>query len=374
VKKNHARSRRSLRRGASRAKMRRSEAATRINVRRPSAAPVPLDNYTDNCQFYLAPESYAERPIAGATDPLDALDACFRAFAGWRKLPGPDPTRALNVTVGMRRPPREFVAGSGLRFVAIDPTSYRGNAIRGQAAHQAFWDHQLNGRPVTMPFLKSGLTIWRKLGIDVSPETTAYMMQMLSVDPETSEAIQAAIWSAFNTASYPIDIETAVFVLAAFMHADPLRQHLVSNEKFIEPYGDRTQYVLQPVYDPTSILATRDSLEGPDIPPASPRHLPIEAGDDLRRRIEADPMINPDHLDTLDGLKRLRDSDAEKDRVYCGSLDAASKEVLDLLLQVAIREVEVECATVAGVINALILAALDIRVAERRNELSMLIL
>jgi hypothetical protein len=258
MKKNHARSRRSLGRGASRAKKSRPEATTRTNVRRLSAVPVLLDNYTDNCQFYLAPESYTERSMAGATDPLDALDERFRAPVGWRKLPGPDPKRALNVTVGMRRPRREFVAGSGLRFVAIDATTYGGNATRDQDAHQAFWDHQLNGRPVTMPFLKSGLTIWRKLGIDVSPETTAYMMQMLSVDPETSEAIQAAIWSAFNTASYPIDIETAVFVLAAFLHADPLRKHLVSDEAFIEPYGDRTRYALREVYKLTTDEAAGD--------------------------------------------------------------------------------------------------------------------
>jgi hypothetical protein len=100
-----------------------------------------------------------------------------------------------------------------------------------------------------MLFLKSGPAIWKKLRIEVSPENTAYMMQMKSVDVETSEAIQAALWSAFNTASYPIDIETAVFVLATFMHADPLRKHLVSDEPFVEPYGDRTQYGLSEIYD-----------------------------------------------------------------------------------------------------------------------------
>jgi hypothetical protein len=148
----------------------------------------------------------------------------------------------------MRRPAREFVAGSGSRFVAIDPISYKGGAVRDRAVHQEYWDHQLNGRPVSMPFLKSGPAIWKKLRIEVSPENTAYMMQMKSVDVETSEAIQAALWSAFNTASYPIDIETAVFVLAAFMHADPLRKNLVSDEPFIEPYGDRTQYALDEVH------------------------------------------------------------------------------------------------------------------------------
>jgi hypothetical protein len=53
------------------------------------------------------------------------------------------------------------------------------------------------------------------------------------------------LWSGFNTAAYPIDFETAAFVLATFIHADPLRKALVSGESFIEAYGDRTAYGLQ---------------------------------------------------------------------------------------------------------------------------------
>jgi hypothetical protein len=107
-----------------------------------------------------------------------------------------------------------------------------------------------------MPFLKAGPVVWKKLGIKVSSDTTAFMMQMSRVDEETSDAIQAAIFSAFNTASSPIDIETVVYALAAFMHADPLRKHLVSDEVFAEPYGgDRTQYVLRAVYDLTAATA-----------------------------------------------------------------------------------------------------------------------
>jgi hypothetical protein len=48
---------------------------------------------------------------------------------------------------------------------------------------------------------------------------------------------------------YPIDMETAVFVLATFFHADPLRRQLVSGERYLKPYGDKTEYVLRKVYD-----------------------------------------------------------------------------------------------------------------------------
>jgi hypothetical protein len=220
--------------------------------------PVPWDKFADSCQFYLAAEAYSDQPKPGSVDPLDALDQVFLWKADWTRQAGPEPKCAVNVTVGMRRPAPEFVVGSECRFVAVDSNTYRGDAVLDRAAHQEFWDHQMNGRPFSMPFLKSGAAIWKKLGIKVAPENTAYMMQMKSVDAETSEAIQAAIWSAFNTASYPIDIETAVFVLAAFMHADPLRQHLVSDETFTEPYGDRTQYGLHKVYD---LAAARTTAE-----------------------------------------------------------------------------------------------------------------
>jgi hypothetical protein len=197
----------------------------------------------------LAAESYSAKPVPGAVDPLEALHPPFRQSAGWTKQTKAEPTRGINFVMGMRRPARESVVGSGCRFVAIDPDNYRGNAMSDPAAHQEFWDHQMNGRPFSMPFLKSGPAIWKKLGINVPLESTTYMMQMESVDAETSDAIQAAIWSAYNTAAYPIDIETVVFALATFIHADPLRKHLVSEEAFDEPYGDRTQYVLKPVYN-----------------------------------------------------------------------------------------------------------------------------
>jgi hypothetical protein len=204
---------------------------------------------SDACNFYMAATSFSEQRDQ---DPLDALDREFRKIVGWMKPPGVDLRGAADAIVFMRRPARESAEGSGFRFVALDPKTYRGDAVLDRALHQEFWDYQMNGRPFSMPFLKSGATIWKKLGINIPPETTAYMMQMKSVDPETSEAIQAALWSAFNTAQYPIDFETAVFVLAAFIHADPLRKTLVSDERFVHPYGDRTAYGLRKFYEHTN--------------------------------------------------------------------------------------------------------------------------
>jgi len=209
---------------------------------------MPWNAMKDGCLYYLAAEGHAAKPAACATDSLDALNPEFLRTAGWARTPGSEPKGAVNVFIKMRRPDPEIATGAGQRFVAFDPAIYRGEAVTQTKVHQQHWEHQLNGRPFSMPFLKSGLAIWKKLGIKVMPDTTAYMMQMKSVDAETSVAIQAAIWSAYNTASSPVDIESLVFVLASFIHSDPLRKHLVSQEPYAEPYGDATQYGLKKIY------------------------------------------------------------------------------------------------------------------------------
>lgn len=107
--------------------------------------------------------------------------------------------------------------------------------------------------------------------------------------------------------------------------------------------------------------------------PTSRRYLPVEADSERRQKIEADPTINPDHSGTLNDLKLLLKSDAEKDRVFFGTLNQELRVILDDLLRVAITEIEVEHATVVGVINVLTLRMLGICVAIRRDELGRII-
>lgn len=104
-----------------------------------------------------------------------------------------------------------------------------------------------------------------------------------------------------------------------------------------------------------------------DLPP--PRYLPIEADSALRHQIAAGSTINPEHLSSLNDLKLLLTSDAEKIRVFCGTLDPELQIILECLLDVAIREIEAEHATVVGVVNVLILRMLDSCVELRRNSM-----
>jgi hypothetical protein len=81
------------------------------------------------------------------------------------------------------------------------------------------------------------------------------MMRMDRLDKATADAVQAALLSAYNTARYPIDMETAAYVLACFLHADPLRKHKTSDGRFHEPFGAPTAYGLLQVLRPSDISA-----------------------------------------------------------------------------------------------------------------------
>jgi hypothetical protein len=102
-------------------------------------------------------------------------------------------------------------------------------------------------------------------------------------------------------------------------------------------------------------------------PPHSPRYYPLEADEAGKERISTDPLINREHLGTLQELMLLRASDEEKTRVYRGTLDKEARSIVDDLLDTAINELGVEDATVVGIINAMITRMLDIRVAFRKG-------
>jgi hypothetical protein len=244
MKKPNVRSRRASLRRAMREDARRAKTG-RMKIRRPSASPKPWNYASDNCKFLLFPETSTAESAPDAINPMKALNAAFRKYAGWTELSGREPDSGRNYILIMRRPAPEYVAGSEFRFVAVDPETYRGSAGSQPELLRSFWEHQINGRPFSTPFIKSGPVIWKKLGIKVSTETVAYMMGLESIDAETAEAINASILSTFNTAASPVDIESVVFALATFINADPLRKHLHSAETFAEPYGDRTVWALK---------------------------------------------------------------------------------------------------------------------------------
>jgi hypothetical protein len=205
--------------------------------------PGPTDPRVESqCRVSIYPEIKTGQPASEAVDPIEAMSEAFRRRMGW--APGGDFTGPCDIVIGMVRPFPVPPVDSDMRFVAIDPQTYRGSATFDHASNQKLWRDQINVRSVPTQFLKAALPIFQKLDFCISPEQTMSLMQMTSIDEGTSEAIQAALFHAFNTSPYPIDMEAAVFALACFIHADPLRKDRVTNESFDEPYGERTAYGL----------------------------------------------------------------------------------------------------------------------------------
>jgi hypothetical protein len=205
--------------------------------------PSPTDPRAESqCRVSIYPEIKTGQSASEAVDPIEAMSEAFRRRIGW--APGGDVIGPCDIIVSMERPHPVTPVDSDKRFVAVDPQTYRGTATFDQATNQQLWRDQINVRSVPTQFLKAALPIFRKLNFRISPEQTMSLMQMTSIDEGTSEAIQAALFHAFNTSPYSIDMEAAVFALACFIHHDPLRKDRVINETFDEPYGERTVYGL----------------------------------------------------------------------------------------------------------------------------------
>lgn len=295
-------------------------------------------------------------------------------FAEWRADPA-TATVAFVMMLAMTRPAPQIGKGALRRFFAYDSSFYPDTAVEDSSYNQKFWEEKIAVPAASMDFLKSGPVIWKTLGITGLEEETKRLLCLKSADAATSDAFQAALWSAYNTSRAPIDIATLAFGLATFVQAHHAFADLVNDEAYSKPYGEATVYGLPKVPGPNQLKGqtpqdhSRDARVNGDAAARAPRYLAMEADDVLRQQIETDPRINPEHLDTLDGLKLLLTSDAEKARVFLGTLGHEAQEILDDLLEVAIGEIEEEHATVVGIVNVLILRMLDIVVALRRNDL-----
>jgi hypothetical protein len=193
---------------------------------------------TDGCKFGL---------IVATANPEQAAvlkSSDFeRKFEEWRA----DPATALVAFVmmlRMMRPNPHFHEGVNRRFFAYDSSFYPDTAVEDRAHSQKFWETMINVPAASMDFIKSGPEIWKTLGITGLEEQAKRLLRMKRVDRATCEAAHAAVWSAFNTSRDPIDIGTAFFVLATFIHAHPAFRDFVSNDVFPKPYGEATVYAL----------------------------------------------------------------------------------------------------------------------------------
>lgn len=167
-----------------------------------------------------------------------------RRFQEWRENPDSAQFRFV-MMLGMVRPEPRFHKDANRRFFTYDSSFYPGSAVEDRVTNLRFWNELIDTiQPASMDFIKSGLEIWRTLDIKVSDAQIKRLMRMEYVDLATSGAVQAALLSASNTARDPIDMDTAAFAVATFIHSHPLFKNFVSGEVFSKPYGEATVYGL----------------------------------------------------------------------------------------------------------------------------------
>ena len=196
------------------------------------------EEQTDGCKFGLV--VVTANPEQAAV--LNSSDF-GRKFLEWRADPA-TASVAFVMMLGMMRPEHVSPPDANRRFFAYDSSFYPGTAVEDRANNQKFWEAMIDVPAASMDFIKSGPKIWKTLGITGLEEQTKRLLRLKRVDQATCEAAQAALWSAFNTSRFPIDIATAVFVLATFIHGHPAFRDLVSNTVFSKPYGEATVYAM----------------------------------------------------------------------------------------------------------------------------------
>jgi hypothetical protein len=196
------------------------------------------EEQTDDCKYCLIVVTANPEQSAVLNSPDFG-----RKFLEWRE----DPAKAsvpFVMMLGMIRPEHAPHPGANRRFFAYDSSYYPDTAVEDRASNQKFWETMIDVPEASMDFIKSGPKIWNTLGIAGLEEQTKRLLRLKSVDQATCEAVQAALWSAFNTSRSPIDMGTAVFVLATFIHGHPAFRDLVSDTMFSKPYGEATVYAL----------------------------------------------------------------------------------------------------------------------------------
>jgi hypothetical protein len=224
MKKKQSRSRRPITRKASRA-------------RRTPMVKVKYDETGEqNYRFFVAITT-ANPKQAGVLQSSDFK----RKFQEWRAHPA-SASVAFVMMLGMVRPEPFFHEDANRRFLAYDSSFYPDTAFEDRANYQKLWERMINVPAASMDFIKSGPEIWKTLGIGGLEEQTKRLLRLKCVDPATCEAVHAALWSAFNTSSIPFDIDTALFVLATFIHGHPAFKDFVGGDVFSKPYGEATVY------------------------------------------------------------------------------------------------------------------------------------
>lgn len=181
-------------------------------------------------------------------DPLRHLTKKFRDSIEWTPPAdeGPITQNTDNHVVMMiRRPPTKNKRLDN-RFVAVNRKTYNAAPLEYQPGQQELlWQDVLECiGPMPFDFAKSGGAIWDHIDLQPARELVEWAVSVHDIDDDTYRAVNAALFTAYNTSAAPADMETVAAALATFIHAHPHFKGITDDGEFHQPFGEDTSWTL----------------------------------------------------------------------------------------------------------------------------------
>lgn len=190
------------------------------------------------------PRARLANPRDSYPHPFEAFDPAFCKWMNWQlsdtsqqNASGPYDAAFL----AMIRPASRLVSMDRTRVAAVDGRLIDCELERTILNDQ--WSDLIDILRPSLGFVGACLPIWRKAGLTVEKERSAFLMQMDTIDEDTSTAVQAAMFMTWKSSPGAIDMEALAFGIAAFVHSHPYFQRMATPISFPLPYGDHTAYV-----------------------------------------------------------------------------------------------------------------------------------
>lgn len=197
----------------------------------------------------------ARIPSDGLDPVLSRLSDKFRDNIDWIPPKGREATRRDidNYAVGMFRRPFEPDPRLDNNFLAVNSKTYNDEKMPleyQQGLQGLLWQDVLQYiRPMPIDFVKSGSAIWDKLDLQTPKDLVEDVVAVHNIDPDTYRAVNAALFTAYNTSAGSADMETVAAALATFIHAHPRFKEIADEGEFHQPFGEDTFWKLSKPFE-----------------------------------------------------------------------------------------------------------------------------
>jgi hypothetical protein len=160
---------------------------------------------------------------------------------------GADETKsqAAKAVASLRFPKPVLTPEYEQRVVAIDSRTYNGpKEALESATHQRRWDTLFTTvEAVHRYWVRKGEVLWNELGLEGQVEKTRELLTLDVIDEKTARAVHIAVFTAFNSCGVPVDIDSILLALSAFIHTHPDLKGQAKECSVTKSFGSSTAYI-----------------------------------------------------------------------------------------------------------------------------------